>query len=38
LEQLKNKEVKTLLFDKYLRITNNEKQGNQALTNFFAKK
>lgn len=38
LEQLKNKEVKTLLFDKYLRITNNEKQGNQALTNFFVKR
>ena len=38
LEQLKNKEVKILLFDKYLRITNNEKQGNQALTKFFAKK
>jgi DNA polymerase elongation subunit (family B) len=31
LEQLKNKEVKALLFDDYLRETNNEKQGNQSL-------
>jgi DNA polymerase elongation subunit (family B) len=35
LEQLKNKEVKTLLFDEYLRETNNEKQGNQSLTKFY---
>ena len=35
LEQLKNKEVKALLFDKYLRETNNEKEGNQSLTKFF---
>ena len=35
LEQLKNKEVKTLLFDEYLRKTTNEKEGNQSLTKFF---
>jgi hypothetical protein len=38
LEQLKNKEIKTLLFDEYLRETNNEKQGNQSLTKFLIKK
>jgi len=38
LEQTKNKEVKALLFDEYLRVTNNEKEGNQSLTKFFAKK
>ena len=38
LEQLKNKEVKALLFDEYLRVTNNEKDGNQSLTKFFGKK
>ena len=37
LEQLRNKEVKTMLFDKYLRETNNEKEGNQSLTKFFKK-
>jgi DNA polymerase elongation subunit (family B) len=37
-EQLKNKEVKTLLFDKYLRETNNEKEGNQSITKYFGKK
>jgi DNA polymerase elongation subunit (family B) len=36
LEQLKNKEVKALLFDEYLRETNNEKQGNQSMTKFYA--
>ena len=35
IEQLRNKEVKILLFDKYLRITNNEKEGNQSLIKFF---
>lgn len=35
LEDMKNKEVKALLFDEYLRKTNNEKTGNQALTAFF---
>jgi DNA polymerase elongation subunit (family B) len=38
LEQTKNKEVKALLFDEYLRVTNNEKEGNQSLTKFFNKK
>jgi DNA polymerase elongation subunit (family B) len=38
LEQLKNKEVKALLFDEYLRETNNEKQGVQSLTKFLIKK
>jgi len=38
LEQMRNKEVKALLFDEYLRITQNEKQNNQALTKFFVKK
>jgi phosphate starvation-inducible PhoH-like protein len=35
---LKNKEVKILLFDDYLRVTNNEKEGNQSLDKFFGKK
>ena len=34
-EKLRNKEVKVLLFDPYLRHTNNMKQGNSAITNFF---
>ena len=38
LEQLKNKEVKALLFDSYLRETNNEKSGNQNITKYFGKK
>ena len=38
LEQLKNKEVKALLFDEYLRETNNEKMGVQSLTKYFSKK
>ena len=38
LEQLKNKEVKTLLFDEYLRETNNEKEGLQSLTKYLIKK
>jgi DNA polymerase elongation subunit (family B) len=37
LEQTKNKEVKALLFDEYLRETNNEKAGNQSVTKFFKK-
>ena len=37
LEQMRNKEVKTLLFDEYLRETNNEKAGNQSVTKFFKK-
>ena len=38
LEQLKNKEIKILLFDEYLRETMNEKEGVQSLTKFFTKK
>ena len=38
LEQLKNKEVKALLFDEYLRTTNNLKAGNRSLLNYFAVK
>jgi DNA polymerase elongation subunit (family B) len=38
IEKLRNKEIKTLLFDPYLRETNNIKQGNQSLTKFFTKK
>ena len=34
-EKLRNKEVKALLFDPYLRHTNNMKLGNSAITNFF---
>lgn len=34
---LKNKEVKAILFDKYLRIVDNEKSGNKEITSFFAK-
>ena len=37
LEQMRCKEIKTLLFDDYLRETNNEKQGNQSLTKYFVK-
>ena len=37
LEDLRCKEIKALLFDEYLRETNNEKAGNQSLTKFFAK-
>ena len=35
---MKNKEVKILLFDEYLRETNNEKSGVQSLMKFFTKK
>jgi hypothetical protein len=35
INKLKDKEVKTLLFDKYLRETNNSKEGNQSLSKFF---
>lgn len=38
LDDLKNEEVKILLFDEYLRKTNNEKQGVIAITNFFGNK
>jgi len=35
LEALKNKEIKTLLFDDFLRSTNNQKTGNQDVSQFF---
>jgi len=37
LDALKNKEIKELLFDEYLRVTNNKKTGNQSMTSFFKK-
>jgi hypothetical protein len=37
-EALRCKEIKTLLFDEYLRETNNEKAGVQSLDKFFVKK
>ena len=36
LEDFRNKEVKILLFDKYLRETNNEKNGCKSITSYFA--
>jgi len=38
LETMRCKEIKGLLFDEYLRETNNEKSGVQSLTKFFEKK
>jgi DNA polymerase elongation subunit (family B) len=38
IEDLRNKEIKALLFDKYLRETNNEKQGVKSITSFFSLK
>jgi hypothetical protein len=35
IEDLRNKEIKTLLFEKYLRETNNEKQGVKSIKSFF---
>ena len=35
LENLKNKEIKILLFDEYLRETNNTKEGVQSIKTFF---
>jgi hypothetical protein len=35
---LRNKEVKALLFDAYLRKTNNTRNGYQAITDFFGTK
>ena len=35
LEILKNKEIKILLFDEYLRETNNAKEGIQGIKTFF---
>ena len=37
LEALKNKEVKALLFDKYITKTTNQKQGMREMTSFFGK-
>jgi DNA polymerase elongation subunit (family B) len=37
-EDLRCKEIKKLLFDEYLRETNNSKSGLQSLTNYFTKK
>lgn len=37
LDDLKNKEIKILLFDEYLREANNEKSGNQNISSFFKK-
>jgi DNA polymerase elongation subunit (family B) len=37
-ETMRCKEIKVLLFDEYLRETNNEKAGLQSLTKFFTKK
>lgn len=38
IESLKNKEVKALLFDEFLRESNNQKEGNKVVTSFFKKK
>jgi len=38
LEAMRCKEIKVLLFDEYLRETNNEKAGVQSVTKFFIKK
>jgi DNA polymerase elongation subunit (family B) len=38
LAKMRDKEVKTLIFDKYLRETNNAKEGNQSVAKFFIKK
>ena len=38
IDDLRNKEIKVLLFDKYLRETNNEKQGVKSITSFFSAK
>lgn len=34
-DALRNKEVKSVLFEKYLRQTNNARMGNQSITSFF---
>jgi DNA polymerase elongation subunit (family B) len=38
INKIKDKEVQALIFDKYLRDTNNAKTGNQSLLKFFNKK
>ena len=35
-DTLRNKEVKALLFDDYLRQTDNMRRGDQSITSFFA--
>jgi hypothetical protein len=37
INKMKDKEVQTLIFDKYLRECNNAKARNQSVTNFFTK-
>ncbi len=37
ISKMKDKEVQALIFDKYLRETNNAKEGNQSVAKFFAK-
>lgn len=37
ISKIKDKEVQALIFDKYLRDTNNAKAGNQNLNKFFTK-
>ena len=38
INKIKDKEVQELIFDKYLRETNNTKTGNQSIANMFGKK
>ena len=38
IEALKNKEIKILLFDEFLRETNNSKENNNMLTQYFGSK
>jgi len=38
IETLKNKEIKILLFDEFLRETNNSKENNNMLTQYFGSK
>jgi hypothetical protein len=35
INKLKDKEVEQLIFEKYLRATNNAKSGNQSIANFL---
>ena len=35
IEELKNKEIKVLLFDEFLRETNNSKENNNMMTHYF---
>jgi hypothetical protein len=37
IEKMKNKEVKALLFDDFLRETNNKKESNQPVTKYYSK-